>query len=107
MAQEFTDNNINEIIATGQPVIVDFWATWCGPCKAMSPLVDKLAQEFEGRIAVGKYNCDDENDFASENRVMSLPTFLFFKDGKKTAIRLAGSQSYEQLQAKAQELLEL
>ena len=107
MAQTFTDSNINEIIATGRPVIVDFWATWCGPCKAMSPLVDQLAEAYAGRIEIGKYNCDEENDFASDNRVMSLPTFLFFKDGKKTDIRLAGSQSYDTLVAKAEELLAL
>lgn len=107
MAQTFTDANINEIIATGKPVIIDFWATWCGPCKAMAPLVDRLAQEFEGRIEIGKYNCDDENDFASENRVMSLPTFLFFKNGQKTDIRLAGSQSYETLLERAEALLAL
>lgn len=107
MATTFTDSNINDIIATGQPVIVDFWATWCGPCKAMSPLIDRLSEEFDGRITVGKYNCDDETDFASENRVMSLPTILFFKNGKKTDIRLAGSQSYETLVEKANALLAL
>lgn len=107
MAQVFTDANINEIIATGRPVIVDFWATWCGPCKAMSPLIEQLAEEFAGKIEIGKYNCDEENDFASDNRVMSLPTFLFFKDGKKTDIRLAGSQSYETLVEKANALLVL
>ena len=107
MAQTFTDAKINEIIASGKPVIVDFWATWCGPCKAMSPLVDQLAQEFDGRIEIGKYNCDEESDFASDNRVMSLPTFLFFKDGKKTDIRLAGSQNYDTLVEKANALLAL
>lgn len=107
MAQTFTDRNIEEIIASGKPVIVDFWATWCGPCKAMSPLIDRLAEEYAGRIEIGKYNCDEENDFASENRVMSLPTFLFFKNGKKTEIRLAGSQPYENLVARADELLAL
>ena len=107
MAQTFTDNNIAEIIATGRPVIVDFWATWCGPCKAMSPIVDRLAETYEGRIEIGKYNCDEENDFASDNRVMSLPTFLFFKDGKRTDIRLSGSQSEQTLIEKAEELLKL
>ena len=107
MATIFTDENIHEIIAGGKPVVVDFWATWCGPCRAMSPLIDELAEEYEGRVVIGSYNLDDENDFASENRVMSLPTILFFKDGKKTAIRLAGSQTDDTLRAKVEELLAL
>lgn len=107
MAQVFTDSNINEIISTGHPVIVDFWATWCGPCRSLAPLIDQLAEEFAGRIEIGKYNCDDESDFAADNRIMSLPTILFFKDGKKVDIRLAGSQSYDTLVEKANALLAL
>lgn len=107
MATTFTDANIHEIISSGQPVVVDFWATWCGPCRAMAPLIDELAKEYEGRVAIGSYNLDEENDFASENRVMSLPTILFFKDGKKTAIRLAGSQTRETLVEKIEALLAL
>lgn len=107
MATIFTDENIHEIIAGGKPVVVDFWATWCGPCRAMSPLIDELAEEYEGRVVIGSYNLDDENDFASENRVMSLPTILFFKDGKKTTLRLAGSQSRETLVEKIEALLAL
>ena len=107
MAQQFTDENIQDIIASGQPVVVDFWATWCGPCKAMAPLIDELAAEYEGRVAIGKYNVEEDNDFATENRIMSLPTILFFKNGEKTKIRLAGSQSRETLVEKIEELLAL
>ncbi len=104
---EFTDSNVKEIIASGQPVAVDFWATWCGPCRAMAPIVDELAKEYEGRVLVGKYNCDDETDFATECGIRSLPTILFFKDGKRTDIRLIGGQKAENLRAKLDELLAL
>lgn len=107
MAFTFTDANINEEIASGKAIVVDFWATWCGPCMNMSPIVDELAKEFEGKVLIGKYNVDEENDFATANRIMSIPTFLFYKDGKKTAIRLAGAQPKEVLKAKIEELISL
>lgn len=107
MAFTFTDENIKETIATGQPVLVDFWATWCGPCMNMAPVIDKLAQEYEGRVVIGKYNVDEESDFSSENRIMSLPTILFFKNGAKTDLRLAGSQCEAKLRETIEKLLAL
>ncbi|MBP3536597.1 MAG: thioredoxin [Muribaculaceae bacterium] len=103
----FTDENIKETIASGKPVVVDFWATWCGPCKAMAPHVEAIAAEYEGRAVIGKYNLDEENDFASECGIRSLPTLLFFKDGKKTDIRLVGGQKPEAIREKVEELLAL
>lgn len=105
MAFKFTDANVDELIASGQPIMIDFWATWCGPCVAMSPLVDELAAEYEGRVLIGKYNVDEEGDLSAKYRIMSIPMFLFFKDGKKTDIRLVGSQSRETLVEKLEELL--
>ncbi len=107
MALTITDANAPELIASGQPVIIDFWAPWCGPCVGMSPLVDELAKEYEGRVVIGKYNVDEESDLSTEHRVMSIPTFLFFKNGKKAPIRLAGSQSRETMVARIEELLAL
>ncbi len=107
MALTITDANAKELIASGKPVIIDFWATWCGPCMAMVPIVDEMAKEYEGRVEIGKYNVDEESELSSEYRIMSIPTFLFFKDGKKTSIRLAGSQSRETFRAKIEELLAL
>lgn len=107
MALTITDANAPELIASGQPVIIDFWAPWCGPCVGMSPLVDELAKEYEGRVVIGKYNVDEESDLSTEHRVMSIPTFLFFKNGKKTSIRLAGSQTRETMVARIEELLAL
>ena len=102
-----THKHAREIIESGKPVVIDCWATWCGPCKAMSPLIDQLAEEYEGKVVIGKYNVDEEGDLATEYRVMSLPTILFFKNGEKTSIRLAGSQTRETLVAKIEELLAL
>lgn len=107
MAFEFTDQNVEEVIATGKPVVVDCWATWCGPCMALAPTIEKLAEEFEGQAVIGKYNTEEENDFAVENRVMALPTILFFKGDKKAKFRLTGAQSADVLRAKIKELIDL
>ncbi|MCM1070105.1 MAG: thioredoxin [[Clostridium] fimetarium] len=107
MAMTITDENARELIESGKPVVIDFWATWCGPCVGMAPIIDELANEYEGRVVIGKYNVDEEGDLSTEYRIMSLPTILFFKDGKKTDIRLAGSQKRETLVEKIEELLAL
>lgn len=103
----FTDENVHDIIASGKPVMVDFWATWCGPCVGMTPAVEAVAEEYKDRVVVGKYNIDEQNDLAMKYRIMSIPTILFFKDGKKTDIRLVGAQSIETLREKLNELLAL
>ena len=103
----FTDYNINEIIASRKRVGVNFWDTWCGPCMAMAPIVEEIAKEYEGRVVIGKYNCDEENDFATECGIRSLPTLLFFKNGVKTDIRLVGGQKADAIRAKVEALLAL
>lgn len=103
----FTDENIHDIIASGKPVMIDFWATWCGPCVGMAPTIDALAREYEGRVVIGKYNIDEETDLAMKYRIMSIPTLLFFKDGKKTDLRLVGAQSIDKLRETLDALLAL
>ena len=83
------------------------YLTWCGPCVGMAPAIDQVAQEYEGKVVVGKYNIDEETDLTAQFRIMSIPTIICFKDGKKTDIRLAGAQSIEKLRATLDELLAL
>ena len=107
MALQITDDTARALIESGKPVIIDFWATWCGPCMAMAPLIDELAAEYADQVTIGKYNVDEEGDLSSEFRIMSLPTLLFFKNGKKTDLRLTGSQNRATLEAKIKELIAL
>ncbi len=107
MAFIFTDENAEEVINSGKPVMIDFWATWCGPCMSMAPIIDELAQEYEDKVVIGKYNVEDESDLSSQYRITSLPTILFFKDGKKADLRLAGSQSKASLKEAIEKLLAL
>ncbi len=82
MTLEVTDANIQELLAEGKPLVVDFWAPWCGPCKMMLPIVDELAKEFEGQVNVGKMNVDENPDTCEEYGIMNIPTMLFFKNGE-------------------------
>lgn len=77
-----------EVLNSDIPVLVDFWASWCGPCMMLSPVIAELAEEFEGKIKVGKVNVDEQNELAMQYRVASIPTLLLFKDGKleKTSV---------------------
>lgn len=85
-----TENFENEVEKSELPVLVDFWATWCGPCMMMSPLVAQLAEELEGKVKVGKVNVDDEEELAQKFGIMSIPTFIRFKDGKQEAMVVGG-----------------
>lgn len=104
MAIQFTDQNVNEFIASGKPTLIDCWAIWCGPCVRMSPIIDEVAEELGDSAAIGKYNIDEQNDLTAQYRIMSIPTILIFKDGKLVE-RLAGSQPKATLLEKMKALI--
>ncbi|MBP5572098.1 MAG: thioredoxin [Bacteroidales bacterium] len=81
MEKVVTDTNIKEVLASAPVVLVDFWAVWCGPCRALGPVIEEIASEFEGKIVVGKCNVDDSQDISMEYGIRSIPTVIFFKDG--------------------------
>ena len=83
MALEITDSNFEEVVLkSGKPVLVDFWAEWCGPCRMVGPVVEELAKEYEGKAVIGKMDVDNNPKIATEYGIMSIPALLFFKDGK-------------------------
>ncbi len=83
MAHEITDSNYEElIIKSGKVALLDFWAEWCGPCRMLTPIVNELYTEFEGRAIIGKVNVDENNGITMQHGIRNIPTILFFKDGK-------------------------
>ena len=83
MAIEITDANYKELMAdTSKPVVIDFWATWCGPCRMVGPIIEEWAAEYEGKVVIGKCNVDDNEDLTMEYGIRNIPTILFFKNGQ-------------------------
>lgn len=95
----FDETTFKSAIAGPTPVLVDFWAPWCGPCKAIAPILAELAKEFEGKLTIGKVNVDDHGGLAETYSVRAIPTMLLFKDGKLVDT-LVGMQSKDSLKAK-------
>ncbi len=90
------DNFAKEVLQAAQPTLVDFWAEWCGPCKMLSPILDELATEYDGRIRFGKVNIDEHQALAAEYGIHSIPTLLLFKDGQ-VADQMVGLRSKRDL----------
>ena len=105
MEYRFTVDNFEaEVLQASTPVLVDFYADWCNPCKMMGPVVARIAEEYEGRVKVGKCNTDENMKLAQEYRVSSIPAFIIFKDGKPAA-NYVGAMSAAELKNKVEQAL--
>ena len=82
MALEITDSNWEALVAGDKPVVMDFWAEWCGPCRMIAPVVDEVAKEYEGKAVVGKINIDENSNITRNFGIKNIPTLLFFKGGE-------------------------
>jgi thioredoxin 1 len=101
--KHFTDLNFKkEVLESDVAVLVDFWAAWCGPCKMIAPLIDELAKEYAGKMKIGKVDVDTNPKVATEYGVMSIPTIIFFKNGK-VMNQLVGALNKQELKRKIEE----
>lgn len=102
---ELNEKNFDdEVIKSSLPVLIDYWASWCGPCKAMAPIVEELSRDFDGRFKVAKVNVDENSSLATKFRVMNIPTLILFKNGKE-ADRVVGVTQKADLAKKMNKLL--
>lgn len=104
MALNIESKNFQEIINSDQPVLIDFWAAWCGPCRVLAPTIEELAKEYEGKAIVGKVDVDTEQELAMQFNIRSIPTLLLFKGGELID-RTVGVASKTQLANKLESVL--
>ncbi|MBQ0094860.1 MAG: thioredoxin [Bacteroidaceae bacterium] len=98
MELEITDQNFDSVVAQGKPVVVDFWATWCGPCKRLAPMIEELAAEYDGKVSIGKCDIEENTDMTDKFGIMNVPTVVFIRDGKEIdrLVGIAGKNVYQE-----------
>lgn len=105
MALAINDSNFKELVLDSSlPVLIDFWAEWCGPCRVIAPFIDELSKEYEGKVVVGKINVDESNDVPLQYGIRNIPTLLFFKNGELTD-KMVGAASKSAIEDKLKAIL--
>ncbi|MBO4802917.1 MAG: thioredoxin [Muribaculaceae bacterium] len=105
MALEINDANYKSLLESGKPVVIDFWAPWCGPCRSIAPIIEELAAAYEDRAIIGKYNVDDGFDLSSDYGIRNIPTLLFFDKEGNMVDKHVGTITHDALAAKLDALL--
>ena len=104
MALAITDATFEELLSSDKPVVIDFWAEWCGPCRMVGPIVDELATEYEGKVVIGKVDVDANDEITAKFGIRNIPTILFFKNGE-VVDKLVGAAQKSALTEKVEGLL--
>lgn len=105
MAKNIDMAAYNELVASGKPFVIDFWAEWCGPCRALGPVIEELAAEYEGKVVIGKCDVDQNNDLAIKFGVRNIPLVVFVKAGGEMLDKLVGASPKDAIKAKIDALL--
>ena len=92
MALVVTDSTFDDFLNSGSPLVVDFWAEWCGPCKMIAPIIEELAEEYTGKVNIGKIDVDDNNEISTRFGIRNIPTILFFKNGQLVDKQVGATQ---------------
>ena len=104
MALQITDANFAETLNEGKPMVLDFWAEWCGPCRMVAPIIEELANEYDGKVTVGKCDVEEADDIAAEFGIRNIPTIVFMKDGK-ILDKIVGAASKSKIEEKIKALI--
>lgn len=102
---EINTDNFPKLIVSEQPLVIDFWAEWCGPCKAIAPMMEEFAREYEGRVNIGKCDVEENNDLAVQFQIRNVPTILFLRNGD-VVDKVVGAVSREEIKRKLDKLFE-